>query len=232
MTSFSTAVVASVLASILTLGGSALGAVAPAAPGCENALNPAENWTWQYQKLPTQQAVTQKAPDPKAPGSYDLRRVVAQSGFSDEYRTGGKVVFAQQYRCQNGAHSNVSKLDFGAGVTITRIVSSGQTTPPPAAWKVGHTWSQVFDLEGRKGLLSGTGRIASNYRVLGREQVTVPAGTFGAWKVAIETTFQGKLGPIQVMNSKRLSTSWYAEGTGLIRTEEQDGVTELQAIRK
>jgi hypothetical protein len=158
----------------LTLG---VFAWAGAAPECANSLDPAEAWTWPYLKRPAQAldaaAVVQSR-------RYELRRVVVSGGYSDEYRSGDKLLYIQQYRCQAGAHTNVSKLNFGSGITVTKVEASGLNTPAAGAWTLGATWSRILDLEGRKGLLSGSGRIASRYRIVGREQVSVPAGTFTA----------------------------------------------------
>jgi hypothetical protein len=73
---------------------------------------------------------------------------------------------------------------------------------------------------------AGTGISASyDYRVAGRERVTVPAGTFDAVRVnytaKVLSETRGELGPIR-------GTLWIVEGVGLVKQYEDDpGATSL-----
>ena len=90
-------------------------------------------------------------------------------------------------------------------------VQYGNDLAPGGGWK--WTWA-------------GTGISASyDYRVAGREKVTVPAGTFDAVRVnytaKVLSETRGELGPIR-------GTLWIVEGLGLVKQDEDDpGATSL-----
>jgi hypothetical protein len=216
---------------LLTPG--ALAAAPGAASPCDNAVNPFEaSWVWSYRVTPT---------DPKTPASaYDLHRTGAGigSGFTDAYTATGKQSDAKQqtpattlkFRCAGGAQTNVSVPDF-QGVTITKATLQGVTIPAQNNWKPGFGWSYVWTLDGRKGILSGSGKLGSQASIVGREQVTVPAGTFDAWKVEYTFTVKARMGFLP-FNKSFSFTQWYAEGTGLVKMQNKESITELLSLKK
>jgi hypothetical protein len=101
-----------------------------------------------------------------------------------------------------------------SGVTYPSKINAGDT------WQYALTFTGTMDIAGRSGVASGSTQ--SNFTALGTESVSVPAGTFNAMKVQMVTTFtatvdfQGLSVPITFTNT---TFSWYAEGTGWVKSE-------------
>lgn len=105
------------------------------------------------------------------------------------------------------------------GATITRAAVSGPTFDGESAWKLGAAWAIVWALDGRKSVLSGAGSLTAARQIAGREKVTVPAGTFNAWKVKIASKLAGKLGTLPLSRDLSESGEWYAGGVGLVKSQ-------------
>jgi hypothetical protein len=110
------------------------------------------------------------------------------------------------FRCSK---EGITPMDEGTDFTG---VQYGNDLAPGGGW----TWSWA-----------GTGISASyDYRVAGREKVTVPAGTFNAVRVnytaKVLSETRGELGPIR-------GTLWIVTGVGLVKQYENDpAATSLQ----
>ncbi len=103
------------------------------------------------------------------------------------------------FRCSK---EGITPMDEG---TEFSGVQYGNDLAPGGGW----TWGWA-----------GTGISASyDYRVAGREEVTVPAGTFDAVRVnytaKVLSETRGELGPLR-------GTLWIAEGVGLVKQYEDD----------
>jgi hypothetical protein len=96
----------------------------------------------------------------------------------------------------------------------------------PAEIEAGDTWSHsieftgTMDIAGQSGDAEGSTR--SDFTALGVESVSVPAGTFEAMKVQVQTTFeatvtfQGLSIPVTLTTT---TISWYAEGVGWLKSD-------------
>ena len=204
-----------------------LGMLPALAAPCDNVVKPFQvGWVWSYRTVQT------TAPaDAQAVGAYQVQSRVAEGGYEDVYTAGGKTQGTFRFRCVQGALTVVS-LPSVAGVEISRSAVTGVSLPAAADWKPGLSWTQVWTLAGRRGLLSGTAVVSSRSQVLGRESVTVPAGTFAAWKVSIKTVLDAKMGFVPLHQDFPEQTQWYAENVGLVRTEDAKGRTELLRLQK
>ncbi len=205
----------------------ALGLLPALAAPCDNVVKPFQvGWVWSYRTVPT------TAPaDAQATSAYQVRSRVAEGGYEDVYTAGGKTQGTFRFRCVQGALTVVS-LPSMPGVEISRSSVTGVSLPAAADWKSGLSWTQVWTLEGRKGLLSGSAVVGSRSQVLGRESLTVPAGTFMAWKVSVKTVLDAKMGFVPLHQDFPVQTQWYAENVGLVRTEDAKGYTELLRLQK
>ena len=120
------------------------------------------------------------------------------------------------------------KLDSARQVTnfkMETVGRTGVTVPAAERWREGGEWRSSYEIrtevagpQGPSGRGSGTIEITN--RVVGREQVTVPAGTYDALKV--ESTMAMKLtvrvGQMTVPTNTNLrNTSWFAENVGMVR---------------
>jgi hypothetical protein len=123
--------------------------------------------------------------------------------FTVEGRASRDTVSA--FRCSK---EGITPMDEGTHFTG---VQYGNDLLPDGGW----TWTWA-----------GTGISASyDYRVAGREKVSVPAGTFDAVRVnftaKVLSETRGELGPIR-------GTLWIVEGVGLVKQYEDDpGATSL-----
>ncbi|MER3443910.1 MAG: hypothetical protein C4333_07215 [Meiothermus sp.] len=97
----------------------------------------------------------------------------------------------------------------GGAVEFVRL--SGVFWPPERDWRVGHAWSYRYELRGRVAFVELGGYLEARNRIVGRERVQVPAGSFEALRV--ESVFQGRLG----IGLGGKSTYWFARGVGLVK---------------
>lgn len=67
----------------------------------------------------------------------------------------------------------------------------------------GRTWTWKGDVEGKPG--------NSTFTIIGEEEITVPAGTFKAWKVKTKTDDSGK--------TKATIYTWFVKGVGPVKIE-------------
>lgn len=109
----------------------------------------------------------------------------------------------------------------------------------PSELRVGATWTTDFDIQGAMGS-SPTDPLAPRDRVtqfeatisiarevIGKENVTVPAGTFSAFKVRSTMNGFSVFGPI-------VSYEWWSSGKGLVKVttgDDQSIVSEAISIR-
>ena len=209
----------------------ALGMLPALAAPCDNVVKPFQvGWVWSYRTVPVPAPAAGPA-DAQTVSAYQVRSRVAEGGYEDVYTAGGKTQGTFRFRCVQGALTVVS-LPSMAGVEISKSAVTGVSLPAASDWKPGLSWTQVWTLEGRKGLLSGTAVVSSRSQVLGRESVTIPAGTFMAWKVSVKTVLDAKMGFVPLHQEFPVQTQWYAENVGLVRTEDAKGYTELLRLQK
>ncbi len=169
-------------------------------------------------------------------GSYDITHTinaVSESGFSVTlvYSTGLSVT--QNWTCSGG---DLLVMDAPGGASGSLVSSqtftefhsdenSGVTLPCSVA--EGDMWeqdmrasSQVSLPDGMSG--SGEGWYNASYQAMGRETVTVPAGTFDALVIMVYPVFDltvsvdGMEIPVPV---EMMGMLWYAEGVGLVKSE-------------
>jgi TPR repeat protein len=90
----------------------------------------------------------------------------------------------------------------------------------PTAMAAGMTWETAYTME-------QTGRVPTHYTVVGLEPVTVPAGTFEAYRVNFESTMNPRE---KSFTSKTTGTKWYVPNVGMVRWEEKrvDHVADLK----
>lgn len=101
---------------------------------------------------------------------------------------------------------------------------TGVTIPAEDRWFVGNAWSSRYDIAGQleqSGVtFTGTGTVTLENRIGAEDPVTVPAGTFNAFRVdstiTLRLTPSGLFAiPVTVTLSQY---SWYARDTGMVRS--------------
>jgi hypothetical protein len=114
-------------------------------------------------------------------------------------------------------------VEYGGGV-LTSLNASGKVkidilkntgVSLPSSINIGDTWSQTTEIQMTSESLNGTGRWIGNFKAVGPEDVTVPAGTFSAMR--IDATLKSESDPYPSLNLTVEGSSWYGPEVGLIK---------------
>lgn len=140
------------------------------------------------------------------------------------------------------------KLDFAqkpTGFKMETVGRTGVTVPAAERWREGQEWRSSYEiraeLAGPQGASGrGSGTIEITNRVAGREQITVPAGSYDALKVESEMAMKltVRVGQMTVpSNTSVRNTTWFAENVGMVKSVSAPGdfagaTTELVSIKQ
>ena len=114
-------------------------------------------------------------------------------------------------------------VEYGGGV-LASLNSSGKVkidilknagVSLPRSISIGDTWSQTTEIQMTSESLNGTGRWIGNFKAVGPEAVTVPAGSFNAMRM--DGTLKSESDPYPSLNLTVEGSSWYAPGVGLVK---------------
>lgn len=131
----------------------------------------------------------------------------------------------------------------GLSGTLTGAQGGGMTMnnsaflPPLNVWRPGYSWTSTQDMSMSGGM---TSQGSSVTRIVKRETVKVPAGTFNAWRLDTTTTVKITLpggrtppaGSPLAGGTTVQSSVWYAPGTGMIRSVNSGMTTELVKFKR
>ncbi len=204
---------------------------------CSNPFHPmSPNARWQYRA--TGFAST-------TPATYTVTLSnITDNSFVEHYAV-DNTVFDVQWQCTSAGLRAAPVANFLVGgqspFRFDSVSSSGVTLPPADRWSAGATWSSMYDVRGRaerNGVtVTGTGTVNIQDQIMDQEQVTVPAGTFQAWRVdsTVRISLTGSSGGTSVpvvVSFKR--SSWHAANVGLVKMvlnlDSQSATTELVAF--
>lgn len=211
---------------------------------CSNALAPVKpGATWSYVN-----SAAGTNPSTFTTTITDVR----SDGFTVTTKFDDNTMVSQDWLCKPdgllaltmGTGQTPFGLSLPAGVEAQLTTANATGLTLPADVQAGMKWPYSIDLAGTlsQGSLSAqlAGAITTEFQALGREQVTVPAGTFDAMKVQgistvkVSADYHGLSVPItSVVNT----TFWFAPGVGLVKSAESgelagaavSGNTELQS---
>jgi hypothetical protein len=188
---------------------------------CANAYYPvSEGATWSYKSTGS------------SAGDYsytDTITSVREDGFTLTSQFEG-VTRTQEWACkpeglvalQLGGPSaaTLNTQDMQLNLTVNNV--SGVTFPSEIT--TGDEWQHMLEFEGDLDIAGtpaeATGGAESNFSALSTESVTVPAGTFDAMKVQVDSTitinatFQGVSMPVAFSGTY---TFWFAQGVGPVK---------------
>ena len=188
---------------------------------CANAYNPVrEGATWSYKSIGS----------PVGDYSFtDTITSVREDGFTltSQFED---VTRTQEWACkpeglvalQLGGPSaaTLNTQDVQLNLTVNNV--SGVTFPREII--TGNKWQHMLEFEGEMDIAGtpaeATGGSESNFSALGTESVTVPARTFDAMKVQVDSTisinatFQGISMPVAFSGTY---TFWFAQGVGWVK---------------
>lgn len=196
--------------------------VAPAKPAsaCDNPYLPiVVGAEWVYKTTDeTTNIYTRSIEKIEADGFFD----------KDVYEIG--VTREAHWQCADGALIALDPNDSAASVTsqgidlkLETVAAEGVTLP--ASMSEGDTWKQTLSLEGNVNMndmqFFAKESGARECAYIGKESVTVEAGTFDAHRIdckltlVITITSEGMDIPT---NTSFMQSEWYAEGVGLVKT--------------
>jgi hypothetical protein len=107
----------------------------------------------------------------------------------------------------------LASLNANPKVKIDILDNKGVTLP--SIINIGDTWSQTIEIRMTSESLNGTGRWITNYKAIGPEEVTVPAGTFNTMR--LDVTSKSESDPYPSLNNDVQASVWYAPGLGLVK---------------
>ncbi len=110
------------------------------------------------------------------------------------------------------------------GMQLNLEVSNVSGVTYPNEINAGDQWQHSLDLQGKMTVAgqegTATGTAQTNFTAIGTESVTVPAGTFDAMKIQVDTalninvSYQGLSVPVTFTGSY---TYWFAQGVGWVK---------------
>ena len=188
---------------------------------CANTYYPVrEGATWSYQSTGS------------PAGAYaftDTITPIREDGFSLSSRF-GDLTRTQEWACkpeglvalQLGGTSAATLNTQNMQLNLEVKNVSGVTYPSEI--NVGDQWQHNLDFEGKMSVAnqegSATGNAQTNFNAIGNENVTVPAGTFDALKIQIDTTLninvsvQGISVPVKFSGSY---SYWFVKDVGWVK---------------
>jgi hypothetical protein len=160
------------------------------------------------------------------------------SDWADE-----KVMIESDYQCKP---EGLVRTEFANRVrnslsTLKRktLKMGGVSYPNESEWKVGKKWQIWFLVEAQSMKITPAKVVSrdtytSQYEIIGREAITVPAGTFEAFKVAVIESIRIHVNTtgfkLPVSDSTKY-VHWYAKDIGLVKIlRERDAIVVTQLI--
>lgn len=183
----------------------------------------------------TNDGFTQKmefAPQAKSGHAASATDVTLESSF----KCNPEGIVAMEYGSLNTGQNTKFKFKTSK--------AEGVTFPSESDWKIGKKWQMSYQVEGQMTgapspamNMAPKGTIVLDSEIVGEESVTVPAGTFQAFKVVM--TINNKLnlnmmGRDIPMNNTFKTNAWFAKDVGMVKsqTEGIGAITELMSLTK
>ncbi|MEW6125676.1 MAG: hypothetical protein AB1757_01325 [Acidobacteriota bacterium] len=114
--------------------------------------------------------------------------------------------------------------DQANAVKFQTLKATGVTIPAPDKWVKGYKWTSSYEVEGKFPMGDAKGNITIANEIVGEENVTVPAGTYKAFKVEANIVQKmmasegaGKPLTIPIDGSIKV-VNWYAKDVGMVKT--------------
>ncbi len=163
-----------------------------------------------------------------------------------------RMTVEHRFKCQPDGLAAVEFVNMALGnqmnLKYKTLNVNGLSFPKESDWQVGKKWQIAFQIEGESALgdpamkqalkMLRKGTITMDCEIVGQESVTVPAGTFEAFKVNINISNKISMniaGREMPMNNDIKTTSWFAKDAGVVKSsyEGMGGAgTELIALTK
>jgi hypothetical protein len=198
---------------------------------CANAYYPVrQGATWNYKSTSS------------AAGEYSFTDTITaarEDGFNLSTQFSG-VTRTQEWACQP---EGLVALQFGGApaamlnaqnMQLTLQVSNVSGVTFPKEINAGDQWQHNLDLQGSMTVAgqegTATGNSQTSFTAIGNESVTVPAGTFDAMKIQVDTTLnlnvssQGLSVPVAFTSSYNY---WFVQGVGWVKNSGTGNAPEM-----
>lgn len=151
----------------------------------------------------------------------------SEKEFTDQDAFGSGTTRTGQWRCEGG---NLISLTPGgglaavaaAGIVFNFTVTENTGVTIPANMDVGSAWSQDIKFEGKQDVggiqLDTQNQAVTSCTAIGRESVTIPAGTFDALKVECNAKLTIGMNGTPIYTLEGLTTTWYVKDVGMVKT--------------
>jgi len=159
------------------------------------------------------------------------------------FTTPTAMTVVQNIQCAEGTIRTDGYMDMGSAMTggkIKTVTKSVSGDLMPKTLAVGTTWTTKYDtvvtMQGT-GLPAGLGQmtatVESTNKVLNEESITVPAGTYTALKVQVDTTTQVTIPgmPTGPTTTKMTNYQWWVKGVGMVKTVDAAGTSPMVATK-
>lgn len=196
---------------------------------CDHPLYPVrEGWVWSYRSSPDNS--THTASIIKVSDKGFVQRL-AFKGFSFNIRWACDAKGLTQLEYFQPPSSQRVQMNLKTRKVNGVVISQGM--------RVGTTWSYGYEVVGEAKQPNMTMQIEQTMKVVskvvGQESVSVPAGRFTAYKVESTMAIRGSMkaaGQSMPMNFDVKTTSWYAQGVGLVKTKSEGATVELLSLKR
>lgn len=199
-----------------------------AAAQCDHPYFPAyPNTQWTYSGSAQNVGYTQRTV------SNTGNAIVLENAYANGVKVTARMTCAKDGSLLQPQYTSLT------GGKIETLSYTGATFPPPDRWNVGTKWSYSYRVRitvvtgGQTAVQTGTVKVDST--ITSQEDVKVPAGTFSALKVDqvmtanLTNTLAGRSTPV---NTTVKSTSWFANGVGMVRTVTNNVTQQLVSFVK
>lgn len=129
-----------------------------------------------------------------------------------------KLTLDQNVTCVNGSIRTGSFMNLGAAGQMKTETKSVEGDLMPRDLAPGSTWSTKYKVLATVAGREMTMDVTSDAKVIGEEQVTVPAGTFTALKVEETTTNSFVIPGVPAMKpTVSVTTQWWVRDVGAVK---------------
>lgn len=188
---------------------------------CANAYYPVrQGATWNYKSsggTPGEYSFTDTITSVRDDG-FTLSTQIGDRTLTQEWACNPEGLVALQFGGAPAAMLNAQNMQLNVEASNVNGVTF------PSQIKAGDQWQHSLDLQGSATAagVEGTakGSAQNNFTAVGNESVTVPAGTFDAMKVKVDTTlnlnvaYKGLSVPVTFAGSY---TYWFVQGVGWVK---------------
>jgi hypothetical protein len=137
---------------------------------------------------------------------------------------GKQIAIIESWNCTTaglvqlgGPLASSIQSNFGGG-SMKTLSTTGVTIPTHI--NAGDSWSQVTQFEFNIPNFSVTGTLTYDFKALGLEQVTVPAGAFNAMKIQVNARSENVKSGLPI-NITADGFYWFAPGVGRVKASEK-----------